>query len=37
MMVHDDIDLTQRVRVLAFGVQVVFNQLNVVASDAVNR
>lgn len=37
MMVHDDIDLTQRVFALAFGVQVVFNQLNVVASDAVNR
>ncbi len=37
MMVYDDIDLTQRVFALAFGVQVVFNQLNVVASDAVNR
>lgn len=37
MMVYDDIDLTQRVFATAFGVQVVFNQLNVVASDAVNR
>nr|VUD26382.1 Uncharacterised protein [Salmonella sp. NCTC 7297] len=37
MMVHHDIDLTQRVFALAFGVQVVFNQLNVVARDAVNR
>lgn len=37
MMVHDDIDLTQRVFALAFGVQVVFNQLNVVTGEAVNR
>ncbi|QUJ05670.1 hypothetical protein KCP69_24590 [Salmonella enterica subsp. enterica] len=32
MMVHDDIDGPARARA-AFGVQVVFNQLNVVASD----
>jgi hypothetical protein len=37
VVVHDDIHLTQRVFALTFGVQVIFDQLNVIAGDAVDR